>query len=866
MSDSDNGSAGAWRSSSVRRFLRKHRVALLALLTYNAILFFPLLFMGRVISPNDVFFNTDPWAIYRSEPAQNSQLNDPPTSYLTVMSLLRDDWSSFHWNPWVACGIPGFGSAAAAVLSPFILLPTLLLPLSGVWSGIIFLKLNAGFVFAYLWLREERLGKGPAALGAVVAGGAGIYAIRWMWQMTNATALFPVILWALARAVHGKRNSVALLTLLVAAYGLAGFPATMADGAWCCAAYFVYSCIREKSLPIRGLAEGAVAIALGLLIVAPSIVPMVQFLHRSGYLEARAGASFEHFFPPSHWASFIDPERLGNPAYKNWFGDRSLGGLNNFVETTVYLGLVCLLFVPFAIFARRARGRWFWLAAGGLVLSWMFGVGPLVKPFASLPGFRYTPMTRTSVLLPLSAGFLAAAGLSFVSGVFRRGRSWRIRGPVVRTVSVLVAVAAAADLAVFAARSFPYLTPEATRIPETPVIRYLHDQPGEFRIAPMLNYLWPNSSELFRLEDVRSHFGSEAYYRAMLLRVDPTCWGTGSTIVQFNSLHFNFTHPFVSLLGVRYLVEHKAIEIIKWSVYKATVQGVRQIGDLRIRPGQTLRRTISFVSQPFWALELPLSIESARGRNPALLIMLQRADGKVLYRHLYAPKELEGLDRVYVAAPQGEGSAILSVSSFGVVARFLSAEAAAGEAPIFYGRVQTPIILERELPDGRLFRNLAEVPRFQPVWQTRAMSRKEFLDVTDVDFRREAILTAAAKAIDFSAVPPGQRHAAVVHSRHGGDQVVRVASSAAFFLASSEKLTPELRIRVDGREVPAVEINGLFAGVSIPAGHHDVVFSRRIGRGWWIPALLALMVWVGIAAFEATRRFRLAPAKQQTSS
>ena len=74
------------------------------------------------------------------------------------------------------------------------------------------------------------------------------------------------------------------------------------------------------------------------------------------------------------------------------------------------------------------------------------------------------------------------------------------------------------------------------------------------------------------------------------------------------------------------------------------------------------------------------------------------------------------------------------------------------------------------------------------------------------------------------------------------------------FLASSEKLTPELRITVDGRYVDPVPINMLFAGVPVPAGTHDVVFSRRIGRGWWWITALALIAAVAISVIDALRR------------
>src|SRR5258708_6906490 len=65
----------------------------------------------------------------------------------------------------------------------------------------------------------------------------------------------------------------------------------------------------------------------------------------------------------------------------------------------------------------------------------------------------------------------------------------------------------------------------------------------------------------------------------------------------------------------------------------------------------------------------------------------------------------------------------------------------AGDAPIYYGRVTTPVVFDRELPDGRLFRNLGEVPRFVAVSQVRKMTDDQFLATKDIDFAREAIIT-----------------------------------------------------------------------------------------------------------------------------
>jgi len=88
------------------------------------------------------------------------------------------------------------------------------------------------------------------------------------------------------------------------------------------------------------------------------------------------------------------------------------------------------------------------------------------------------------------------------------------------------------------------------------------------------------------------------------------------------------------------------------------------------------------------------------------------------------------------------------------------------------------------------------------------------------------------------------------------EQRIRTDATDTMFLASSEKLTPELRITVDGKTVRPIEINTLFAGVTVPAGHHEVVFTRRVGRGWWPAAILAALAILVIGVAEVTSALR----------
>jgi len=842
------------------RAIKKHRVALIALTVYHLVFFFPTLFMGRIASPNDVFFNHEPWKSVRQVSAQNSLFNDPPTAYYTVLSLIKTDWRAFHWNPFIGSGVPGFGST---LLAPFSFFPALLLPMPWIYTGIILLKLNIAFWLAYLWLREERLGKRGAAIGAILFAAAGPIAVRWWWHVTNAAPLYPALLWIALRTARGKRTPAWAVGLIALCYALSAFPATMAYGAYAALAYFVFligsrvtgvgsrrkdngsASLRlptpDSRLPLKPITFAALATLLGIMIAAPSFIPLAQLVGRSGYLGSRANAAAEHVFPLHHFALFVNPDHLGNTALRDWRGDHALGNLNNYIEATVYIGIVALPLIFLAIANRRARSRWFWLAMLAVMLAAMFGMPVVAKIIGSLPGFKYSPLTRIQMMLPIAVAYLAAAGAAFLS----RGR-FRI------AIAVVLAVAAAGDLATFAGRFYPYLEPRLASPPSGATVAFLQAQPKPFRIAPFFDYLWPNSSELYRLEDVRSHFSSEGSYRRLLERIDPSAALTTSTVIYFNSLKFNFDEPLVSMLGVRYFVEHRSIDVMRWMILKNTKPAVKEIAATVLEPRGVIQRHVRVDQEPFYAIELPIELQKTFGGAPHLDVTLIKGTS-IVYARSFTADDINALGKIYIPlrpyARLGE-TVMLRLASSGMRVRMLTgATEMAGDAPLFYDRVFTPLIFERDLPDGRIFRNVAEVPRFHSVTRVRRMTTDELLATKNIDFADEAIVTDPRPLnVDASDA------VVTLRSYQDDEQIVDVSAPAKTLMASSQKLTPELRVTIDGRVVEPIQINVLFAGVAIPPGNHRVVFTQRLGRSWWPLSGIALLLLIALSIIDARRR------------
>ena len=136
-----------------------------------------------------------------------------------------------------------------------------------------------------------------------------------------------------------QRRPVIAIAFIAWAYATSGFPPGIAYGAWLVALYALYIVLVERRALSPPLSDGGLrarrstvtfaiaGVAIAALIALPSLIPFVQLIRRSGYLEVREATSIAGVYPLSHWRSFIDPERLGNPALKNWTGDPRLGVL-----------------------------------------------------------------------------------------------------------------------------------------------------------------------------------------------------------------------------------------------------------------------------------------------------------------------------------------------------------------------------------------------------------------------------------------------------------------------------------------------------------------------------------------------------------
>ncbi|MFA6956397.1 MAG: hypothetical protein WC538_11040 [Thermoanaerobaculia bacterium] len=859
-SGAEKGAAGALRRlrrGRLGRTARKHRLALILLGIVVAIVFLPTITSLRIVSPNDVYYHYDPWMSLATVRAQNQLIHDPPFSYFTLVSLIRD-FESFHWNRYVGGGIPGTGSAASAVLSPFVLIPSLLLPLQWSYTGIVLLKLTVAFGFAYLWLREERLGKRGAAVGAIALAAAGPVVVWWLWQGTNATALYPALLWAIARMARGKRNGILPLVLLGVSFLLSGYPAAIAYGFYIAAAYAVVSLLRFRLLPRRELVKCILVGAAALALSAPFLDPFIGFLGRTGYLESRADASSRVFFPIEHLRALVQPYWLGDPVARSWVGNSALGPLNNFVETTIYPGVIVLVLALLGLFRRRLGMRWFFALALAAILAFIFSpaAGRLV---ANLPGLKYSPLVRLRVLLPVPVAYLAAAGFALLDCRLRRAAPW-MRG---RAIAWLVAVGLAADLALLAGWFLPHIKRDVAALPASKTLAYLRAQEHPFRIAPTFFYMMPNSAQLARLEDIRAHWGAERAYRELLSRIGSQGIDQ-STVITFNSLKMDLDDPVLAMLNARYIVEPPSIDILRYLIQDRTTWVVAPESPLELRPGGHFARALTIPKDGVWAIALPFGFVGAEGTGAQLVVKLTSVEtGEIVFSATYTPGELARMPILHLPVRPRGGSGrnfLLEMEANAVSINLLVSSGGTGPEHLSWGTVERPLVLERSFKDGRIFRNLAALPRFWATWDATTIGREAFLADRTLDFSQRTYFTGAMP-LDVHALAEveqqSRRVGIEVSERDDGGYDIATKSAVPFLLNSSEKLTPELRVYIDGERARALSINSIFAAVRVPAGSHTVKFERRIGRGWWPLSAAALCLTCFAAVTERRREARL---------
>ncbi len=418
------------------------------------ILVAPTLLPGRVLIPFDIV--TEAWPPWQqpNQPVEvnNMLLADAVNYIVPVKNLLALSVRQGHlplWNPYVLGGYPLTYNTQAGVFYPLTAL-YYVMPLLAVVDLVIILQMMLGALFMYAFLRQIKLSKIGAVVGAAIFIFNGLMVIWLEWQAVHAAIIWLPLQLLLAERIVIKsasddptaRRNVYILSILcgvsLAIPWLGGHWNWTLYTSMTLAAYLfwrMFPLLRERRtrkerqtllLPILLI----FLIGLGLALV--QVLPAFDYLsqsHRQAltFQQARERSLLNRF------VVMLIPNFFGSPVDDNWWGPR------NFAETTFFVGLLPLFLTSLAAFTRRDRIAAFFMGWGLLGLFWSLGE-PGYRMLHILPIFNGFFPSR-AVIVPLFAvAVLSAMGLDCLMKVRPEDRK-RYGRIALGTFAVLLALA-----------------------------------------------------------------------------------------------------------------------------------------------------------------------------------------------------------------------------------------------------------------------------------------------------------------------------------------------------------------------------------------------------------------------------------------
>lgn len=763
------------------------RYAIAAFLLFAFVLLFPIVFMERVLSPVEALYAFEPWRADRAVELQSAAARE---TALTVLPMLE---SSGVWDPSAGGGVsirPAEAWSPWKIVSQQVAAPWRL-------TLIVLLQLTVGFVGAFLWLREEGYSRFAASIGAVVAGLSGVCAVNWMLPEGYALSILPLLLYFIVRHERGRGSIVGvggLLLLLI-----------LSPSRSCIVALIVAVIRIAAGVGKRRLQSN---IAVGALVAVSIAFGWTVDSFERGRLDLDSTAKLT--LP--HLLSLAAPELLGSVSA--WQGNPAFGTANDFAHSTLFFGRVALLLLLAALVGRPDGRSLLCAALLGVVLI----LTTIASPLVAGADWR--------LAIPVLAAYLVARGAHAVDWLGGRFNARQL-------VRTLVVFATVFEAAFFAAAYLPYSQRSLADPSEAAVAEHLASQIKPYRVIGLLDYLPADTASLIGVEDLRARRLRDVAYGRRVAAVQHDAV-KGSGRIEFDPQRIEFASPLLAQFNVRYLLEHKSIDLLRWRAMEGAVVVGTEGAKLRVPAGSTFVQYVEIDRDDVWSIDVFAQLPpDASPFSSVRFAVVRPESGEEVWSRTFTHREM--LQREKFQLPlrphlQSGNLAEIRISPSAAAVSLVSD--AVNPSRMTYALLTTPAILHAELPDGRVFENLAALPRFYASWEPAT---------GDVQ---------AAAAGNAPQVDPVTRRAHLRVARRGGDYLVTSRAAVPFVLASSEKLSRELIVEVDGKRVEPVAVNGVFAAAFLSAGEHVVTFSRRAPFVARVGLALMLLTIVGVALFE----------------
>ena len=824
------------------------------------VVFFPSLFFGRVISPLDTVANAAPWrAVHPPVEVANPDLEEAATAVLPLQLMARrTGFATALWNPYLACGGPGWLVWSAGILSPTVgpLLPWIeeaRLP-----GAIVLLRLLAAFWGCWLLLRRFELSGTAAAIGAAAFALSGPMTAGWLWPAGGTVALLPLALWSLDRALgrDAPPRAAAVFGLAWLAFLAGGAPGPTVAGFWLLAAWtarrFLTGRPGERPAPAQAAAAGAAA-AAGTAVLLPPILLWWRSAAGWGLLN---GGVAEPALGLDTVRMLVDPFLFGDPRTGTFTPPAGLEGAG-FHDLCLAVGPVVLALALVGAAHRRAPAA-FWAGTAAAVtaaIAW----APASRAIRLLPGLGHVSPLRLAPLLALALAALAGLGWDALERLVHPGTA--------RPAAAALLTAVVLQQGLLAGHLTTSLRPAEAHLGTTPSLTWLENavRPGD-RIAPLFHTLPPDTPAALGLNDIRSRFASLEAYRRLVRRIDPQSWDPHARRIVLNGATIDLLHPYLAALGARWILEPPAYHLVEYALGEGTVDtGPRRATLGPLRRGARIEQAVTL---PARCSRLGLGLRLEDGASARFRIRLAGPAGEPVARWdrrageengggvlwLDLPRRLpRGPLRLEIRCREVTGALSLwTAPPDGKVTGALTVDGRPRTDALVLTLDTSGYAVAHEGPDLRIWENRNALPLLWTVDTAVPGSLDTLLDADPpLDLATTAVVAPGVPAA-LSTLHRGTVGPVTVR---GSTVTAPVAMPGPGLLVSSIPASPPvLAVEIDGRPAPRVTVDGLFLGVFLPAGRHRVAFVPRLAPWQWGPVAAGCGILAALALPWRRRR------------
>jgi Bacterial membrane protein YfhO len=585
----------------------------IAALFYSIVLIFlwPSLTGDVVNLPLDFLNIVPPWAqVARDHHVMNPEMNDLVLQIVPWAQQVRESWKSLHIPLWNASAASGYPLLANAQSSAFSIFRILALPFSLGRSFAVeaALKILLALTFTYLFCRRRDYAELPGAVGAICFGFSTFMMIWLHFPMGGAAAFLPAVIYCadvvIDRATFAK---IVFMAVVVAAMIFCGHPETVLHVFLFTTLYIVWIVFVERRFAtahdaVRHSAALGTAVVLGVLLSAPLLMPFGEAVTKSyRYLRMKSEPEVvSRFVGRGALALLVQPALVARQSIPS--PAETTSGFAGILGAGATIALLLK-----DAGSRRWRTREMLFVAltillAGVMLDWpVFRlITPLLRS-SSLGRIRlllcFLLAVQTAALIDLAArridgtyltGILSATLLLFLA--FKSLPNATLRGLIPSGLVIVVAalvpagaklrygvmmilvVAVIAELWSVSRDWLPNLRSSAM-YPPTPLISKLVELKNAQRGAPMRivatgGILFPNTSAMFGLQDIRAHDPmAPARYLQILFDV------AGYDVGRYYGRWRNVDTPLLDFLNVKYVVVAPGVDLPDRARYRRVYDG-----------------------------------------------------------------------------------------------------------------------------------------------------------------------------------------------------------------------------------------------------------------------------------------------------